>query len=120
MLAYIYIPVIQKELDTFRTTVWNNHRGSKQKDKELPTGVPEHIFRFPEKYGGEDFGIEVTEEQLEVIAEEFSIFDGTEDFLETAFRKECERHISITTNILPKEAADAYKYLKLEFDETRC
>lgn len=38
LLAYVYIPVIQKELDIFRTTIWNNHRVRKQKNKELPTG----------------------------------------------------------------------------------
>ena len=47
LLAYVYIPVIQKELDIFRENVWNTHRGQKQKTKELPTGVPEHIYNFP-------------------------------------------------------------------------
>lgn len=42
-MSYVYVPVIQKELDIFRETVWNTHRVRKQKNKELPTGVPEHI-----------------------------------------------------------------------------
>ena len=44
ILAYVYIPVIQKELDIFRTTVWNSHRGRKQQNKKLPCGVPDHII----------------------------------------------------------------------------
>ena len=44
LLAYVYIPVIQKQLDIFRKCVWNNHRTRKQKAKKLPAGVPEHIY----------------------------------------------------------------------------
>ena len=25
ILAYVYIPVVQKEFDVFRVSVWNNH-----------------------------------------------------------------------------------------------
>ena len=64
MLAFVYIPVLQKELDVFRTTIWNNHRSRYQRGKELPVGVPEHIYNFPESYGGENCGLPVTEEQL--------------------------------------------------------
>ena len=53
MLAYVYIPVIQKELDAFRCSVWNAHRIRKQKNKELPVGVPDHIYTCPERHGGE-------------------------------------------------------------------
>ena len=56
LLSYVYIPVLQKELDVFRVSVWNNHRVRKQKGKELPTGVPEHIYHCPDQYGGEKCG----------------------------------------------------------------
>ena len=50
---YIYIYTSCSEATgCFRECVWNNHRRRKQKGKELPTGVPEHMFQFPEKYGG--------------------------------------------------------------------
>ena len=52
MLAFIYVPLLQRELDIFKDTIWNNHRGCKQRNKELPTGIPEHIYHFPEIYGG--------------------------------------------------------------------
>jgi hypothetical protein len=56
MLAYIYIPVIQKELDVFQR-IWNSHRIRKQKEARLPKGIPDHVYSFPEKYGAYCFVI---------------------------------------------------------------
>lgn len=56
MLAYIMIPVMQKELDTFVDVVWNTHRIRPQKGTSLPTGIPNHIYSFPSKYGLEECG----------------------------------------------------------------
>ena len=50
------IPVSQKQLDTFRTVVWNAHRIQTQKDTLLPDGVPDHIHDFPEEYGLQECG----------------------------------------------------------------
>ena len=112
-MSFIYIPVVQRALNEFWTTVWNNSRGKKQRNKELPTGVPEHILQFPEKYGGENFGISVSEEHLEVIAEEFDIFNGaTNDYIEQNHRTEFERDINRTDDMTPNEASDAYRFLK--------
>ena len=54
LLAYILIPVIQKQLDSFAQTIWNSHRIRAQKETFLPDGVPDHIYNFPERYGLED------------------------------------------------------------------
>lgn len=56
LLAFLMIPVVQKQLDLFRTVVWNSHRIRVQKDTALPDGVPDHIYSFPEMYGLEDCG----------------------------------------------------------------
>ena len=56
LLAYILIPVMQKELDTFKDTVWNSHRIRAQKDTHLPNSVPNHVHSFPEEYGSEECG----------------------------------------------------------------
>ena len=56
LLAYIMIPLIQKELDTFKDTVWNSHRIRSQQDTVLPNGIPNHIHAFPEAYGLEECG----------------------------------------------------------------
>ena len=56
MLAFIYIPILQKEMDIFRDTIWNNHRVRCQKDAQMPKGIPTHLFSFPECYDAEDCG----------------------------------------------------------------
>ena len=119
MLAFVYIPVLQKELDVFRTTIWNNHRSRYQRGKELPVGVPEHIYNFPESYGGENCGLPVTEEQLREVAELSNVLEGTDDFLSTSFRQECERHIEHVDAVKPSEAAMAYLYLKENINLSR-
>lgn len=116
-MAYIYIPVLQKELDVFRKTVWNHHRGRKQRNKELPAGIPEHIYHFPERYGAEKCGIAISDEQLAEIAQLSGVLDGTDDFLDECFRQECERHVPQTNEIEPGEASNAYLFLKENFDQ---
>lgn len=56
LLAYLMIPIIQKEADVFKDVIWNAHRIRAQKDILLPTGVPNHIYEFPENYNLEQCG----------------------------------------------------------------
>ena len=56
LLAYLFVPLLQKELDVFKDTVWNTHRIRHQKDTYLPDGVPNHVYEFPEEYGLEECG----------------------------------------------------------------
>ena len=51
------VPLVQKELDTFRESVWNSHRIRAQKETALPDGIPNHIFSFPEQYGLQECGM---------------------------------------------------------------
>ncbi|KXJ10617.1 hypothetical protein AC249_AIPGENE2744 [Exaiptasia diaphana] len=117
LLAYVYLPVVQKELDLFRECIWNNHRTRKQKGKELPAGVPEHIYQFPEKYGGEECGIPVTEEQLLEVADQSDVFEGSDDYLTPEIRHECELHLPNIDDIEPADAKDAYLFLKSSVDK---
>lgn len=48
ILAYIMIPILQAELNTFKDVIWNCHRIRYQKDQVLPDGVPNHIYTVPE------------------------------------------------------------------------
>ena len=59
LLAFLLIPVVQKEVDLFRTVVWNSHKIRTQKDTALPDGIPDHIYNFPETYGLEECGMTV-------------------------------------------------------------
>ena len=43
------IPTMQRKLDEFRQTIWNNDRIRAQKDTLMADGIPNHIFEFPEK-----------------------------------------------------------------------
>lgn len=57
LLAFLLVPLIQRELDIFREVVWNTHRIRAQKDSNLPSGVPDHIYNFPQEYNLEECGI---------------------------------------------------------------
>ena len=57
LLAFVMVPLIQKELDVFRKTVWNTHRIRVQKETTLPSGIPDHIYGFPEEYDLEECGM---------------------------------------------------------------
>ena len=63
ILAYVFIPIVQRECDIF-VKYWNSHRIRGQDKVELPTGVPEHMFSFPEQYGGKNMGIMLSKDQL--------------------------------------------------------
>ena len=56
LLSFVMVPLIQKELDVFRETVWNTHRIRMQKETTLPNGIPNHIYSFPEEYDLEQCG----------------------------------------------------------------
>ncbi|CAB4039230.1 Hypothetical predicted protein, partial [Paramuricea clavata] len=107
LLAFIMVPLIQKELDIFREKVWNTHRIRAQKDKLLPDGVPEHIYNFPEQYNLEEC-FAVTEEQLQEAATESGVLQVPDDFLTEEFRAECERLIPDNDTIKPDEWTNAY------------
>lgn len=51
------MPLMQKQLDIFKDSIWNSHRIRGQKDTNLPNGVPNHIYEFPDKYGLEECGM---------------------------------------------------------------
>ena len=83
-----------------------------KKEKELPSGVPEHSYKFPEWCCGKRCGFHITEVQLEEVAELSGVLEGMDDYLEPAFRIECERHLPSPKIIEPAEEAEAYKFLK--------
>ena len=56
LLAYVMIPTVQGEVDTFIKVIWNTHRIQEQKETFLPDGILNHIYSFPEKYGLEECG----------------------------------------------------------------
>jgi len=111
----VFIPVIQREMDIFRETIWKSHRIRKQKDAQLPKGVPNHVYHFPENYGAEDCGWPVSEESLDEAAELSGVLQEGNDFLPPETREQCERIIPEVDNVKPRDAADTYLFLKAHY-----
>ena len=55
LLAYVFTPIVQRECDIF-VRCWDSHRIRGQEHLEIPIGVPEHMFSFPELYVGTNKG----------------------------------------------------------------
>ena len=49
-VRFSFGPLIQKELDQF-VTEWNNHRIRRSNMAEVPNGIPEVLFNFPNLKG---------------------------------------------------------------------
>ena len=49
ILAFVMIPIVQRELYAFKDIIWNPHRIRLQKNTILPNGIPNRIYEFPEK-----------------------------------------------------------------------
>lgn len=111
LLAYIYIPVIQRECDIF-VKLWNNHRIREQANLELPTGIPAHMFDFPEKYQGTHMGMAVRDGQLEQVAEFSGVLNAPMQFLDDAIKHFCEDKIANVEELQSKDAINVYRMLK--------
>lgn len=112
LLAYVFIPVVQRECDIF-VRYWNSHRIRAQDKLEIPAGVPDHIFSFPEQYGGTNLGIPLHKDELTEVAELSGVMDGDVfDFLEARVRRECEQLISNPERVESKDAIEAFRFLK--------
>ena len=59
---------MQKECDIFVES-WNSNRIREQKDVNLPNGIPDHVFSFPESYGGTKDGFQISADLLREVAE---------------------------------------------------
>ena len=56
LLAFVFILVIQKEMELFREMIRNSHRVRAQKEAQMPKGIPNHLYSFPETYGAQECG----------------------------------------------------------------
>jgi hypothetical protein len=113
LLAYVYIPIIQRECDIFVSN-WNSHRIRHQDDLSLPTGVPNHMFSFPENYGGNHCGIPVTQDALEEVAEASGLLEeNPETYMhDERIKHACEQCLPEPSKVDSSSAKDAYLFLK--------
>ena len=64
VLTYIYIPVVQQECDCdIFINIWNYHR-IRYQEKEVQIRIPNHMFEFPEMYGGSFSSNMISKNQL--------------------------------------------------------
>jgi len=115
LLAYVFIPVVQRECDIF-FKYWNSHRIRGQVKVKIPTGVPEHMFSFPEQYGGKNMRIMLSKDQLTEVAEVSGVMDGDAfDFMDPRVKLKCEQLLSSPENVESRNAITAFRFLKRNF-----
>ena len=112
LLAYVFIPVVQRECDIF-VRYWNSHRIRVQDKLEIPAGVPDHIFSFLGHYGGTNMGVPLNKDELREVAELSGVMDGDVfDFIEPRVKRECLQLLSNPERVESKDAIEAFKFLK--------
>lgn len=112
LLAYVFIPVVQRECDIF-VRYWNSHRIRVQDKLEVPAGVPDHIFSFPGYYRGSNMGIPLHKDELREVAELSGVMDGDVfDFIGPRVKRECLQLLSNPEKVESKDAIEAFRLLK--------
>lgn len=92
ILAYVYIPIVQRECDIF-VSMWNSHRIREQANMVLPTGIPDHMFSFPDRYGGHEMGILLSEDKLKEVAEASGILESISDNKDHNLHNICQQNL---------------------------
>ena len=80
---------------------------------EIPTGVPEHIFNFPDQYGGMNMGIHLAQDQLQGVAEVSGVMSANVfDFIDEDLAHQCSQYLPNVDKIACADAIDAFRFLK--------
>ena len=112
LLAYVFIPIVQRECDIF-VKYWNCHRIRSQDKLEISAGVPDHIFSFPEQYWGTNMGIPLSNDQLREVAEVSGVMDeDVLDFIDPRVKRECLQLLPNPEKVESKNAIEAFRFLK--------
>ena len=59
--------------------MWKSHRIREQANLALATGIPDHMFSFQDRYGGNEMGIQLSADKLEEVAEGSGILESISD-----------------------------------------
>jgi len=103
--------VVQRECDIF-VKYWNSYKIRGQYKVEIPTGVPEHIFSFPERYGGKNMGIMLSKDQLTEVAEVSGDGDGDAfDFMDLRVKLKSAQLLSSPEKV----ESGSFRFLKRNF-----
>ena len=114
VLAYIYVPVVQRECDIF-TNIWNSHRIRCQ-GKEVQTGIPNRMLESPEMYGGSSSSNIISKNQLCDATQASKILKTELEIkLEPHGKALCDRFLPSPEVVASVNACEAYKFLLAKF-----
>ncbi|CAB4009087.1 Hypothetical predicted protein, partial [Paramuricea clavata] len=112
LLAYVYVPIVQRECTNF-VNYWNSHRIRAQDKLEIPTGIPNHMFAFPENYGATNESIDLSDDDIQDVAEVSGVMDEEHivNFIDPDTKQQCVGLIPNPEKIEAKNAIEAYRFL---------
>ena len=113
MLSFIYIPIVQREVNVF-IELWNNSRTRLQKKTLMPDGIPNYIYSNPEEYGLVDKGWEVSLDDLQAAAKVSGVLAVEQDYIPANFSRRCHDVVPEPEKIPSKDAARFYLMLRRE------
>ena len=112
VLAYVYIPIVQRECDIFIRN-WNSHRIRDQGKPEIPTGIPDHMYAFPENFGGEHMGSILNTQHLRDGAEVSKILETNIELqMDRGVRDVCTNYLPDPEKLLSLKAIEAYRFFQ--------
>ncbi len=114
IMAYIFIPVVQRECDIFKN-LWTSHRIRHQQGLELTTGVPSHMFQFPENYGGQDKSFHINTDAISEAAKASGVLDAPRHYIDEDLKSEFCRYLAEPEKLECNKFAAAFRFLKEEF-----
>jgi len=92
--------------------VWNwNTQGIRRQKIELPTGVPDHIFAFPTRYGGKQCGIIIPGDILADVAELSGVLDASINVCDEELYKKCMQIMPSPKRVKASELVEAWAKL---------
>ena len=109
LLAFVFSPVIQRDCEIFMR-LRNTHRIRQQKGLALPTGIPNHMYSFPENYSAIKGGFSLKREDIREVAELSGILEAPVDYLDAELREDFE--FIICSESESENVAHAFEFLK--------
>ncbi|XP_055958587.1 uncharacterized protein LOC130013713 [Patella vulgata] len=116
ILALVYLPLVQEEINKF-VELWNNHRMRKQ-NSDLPKGIPNHLYDFPETYGSTECGSRVSEAELEDVKNLADVLDDGA-FVDKELERRSKELLPNLSELELTDALEAYLYLKSSMSNYR-
>lgn len=117
ILLYVYIPLLETELADLKMA-YNAHKIRKQKGKLRPDGIPDDMYYFPDRFGGEEEGFVPSENDLQQIATQHALGRPLPDYIPDEVRAVatgwCRSH-NVAISVL--NASFVYKHLRQYFKD---